>query len=106
MTTKNAPRTALAEKPITPLMKDFAAYILDQTGYVVDERTLQLGGTMRAEYQKSAGRQAANAEAATRKAADEKARADRKAAAAKKVEKVVAKKPVARRVVAVDKGNN
>lgn len=88
-TTKAAPPKAhLLEKDITPTMDRFCDWIRDETGYDVDPMSVQLGGTLRGEFQKSDVNQAALAESKQRRAEEAEARAaKREEREAKKAEK-------------------
>jgi sRNA-binding protein len=93
-TTKTAaPKSALAAKPITPVMEAYVAWIKEQTGYDVDPMSVQLSGILRGEFQKSPGNQSRIAEANARVAAEKVARAQRAAARAEKVAKPEPAKP-------------
>jgi len=80
MTKPTAPRASYAEKPITPLMAEYIAWLKTETGYDVDPMSVQLSGVLRGTFQKSDGNQKRLAASAARKAQESKARAERKAA--------------------------
>ena len=80
--TNEAPRAALAAKPISPLMQDYVAWLKAETGYDVDPLSVQLSGVLRSAFQKSEGNQRRLAESIIAKEADTAARAERKAARA------------------------
>jgi sRNA-binding protein len=80
MTNKSAPRAAFAAKPISPVMRDYVAWLKAETGYDVDPMSVQLSGVLRGAFQKSPGNQKRIAAASARVAAEKAARAERKAA--------------------------
>lgn len=108
-----APKAALADKDITPVISEFVSYIEAQTGYKVDPLSVQLGSSLRADFQKSpenqariearkqeildeaSAREQKRAERAERKAAREAA-AKEKAAQPKAEKKAPAAKPAAK----------
>jgi len=91
-----APQAHRTTKAITPVMQDFLAYIEQQTGYKADPMSVQLGGLLRGEFQKSEGNQkriAAQSEAVAKANAE---RAERTAARAANTDLAPAKAPVKR----------
>lgn len=94
--TNAAPQANRTTKAITPVMQDFLAYIEQQTGYKADPMSVQLGGLLRGEFQKSEGNQkriAAQSEAVAKANAE---RAERAAARAAKAEPAPTKAPAKR----------
>lgn len=79
MTTKSAPRAALAAKPISPLMVEYVAWLKAETGYDADPMSVQLSGVLRGTFQKSPAHQLKLSDAAAAKVAAEAARAERAA---------------------------
>ena len=73
------PLAHYAEKDVTPVIEEFAAWLTEQTGYEVDLRSVYPGSSLRATFQKSEGNQARIAARAAAVAADKLARAERKA---------------------------
>lgn len=99
MAKSNAPRADLVGKEPGTLHKNFAAWLTEQTGYKVDEKSVQLATILRMDFQRSdvnqrdlAARRQAKADAA---AAREKRAADRaaKKAAPKPAKKAAPAKP-------------
>lgn len=109
------------EKDITPVMKNYTEWLEQETGYPVDERTVQLAGVLRSRFQKSdfnqeritsraEEREQEAAAREERRIAREQAKAERDAARAAKaaepkaekkvVEKKVAAKPAAKTAAA------
>jgi hypothetical protein len=95
--TKTAPKAHLIAKGTTPVVDLFLKYIKEQTGYDADPMSVQLGSTLRGEFQKSQMNQKRIADAAARKKAAAEARASRAAErAAAKVAKAAEPKAEAK----------
>ncbi|QEO15616.1 hypothetical protein FLP10_15150 [Agromyces intestinalis] len=73
--TKKPELAAYAEKAITPVMRDYIAWLEKETGYKVDPVSVQLSSMLRPAFQKSPGNQNRIADAAERAAARRSARA-------------------------------
>lgn len=77
--TAQAPQhAAYADKPVTELMEEYAAWLTAETGYKVDPRSVYLASALRGTFQKSEYNQARIANAATAREQAKKDREQRK----------------------------
>jgi hypothetical protein len=72
------PHATYAEKPVTELMEEYAAWLTAETGYAVDPRSVYLASALRGTFQKSEHNQQRIADAATAREQAKKDREQRK----------------------------
>lgn len=83
--TNNKPALAhYADKPLTPVIADYVAWLKAETGYEVDPMSVALSSALRGVFQKSPDNQQRIADAAERNLVRAQERADRQKARAEK----------------------
>ncbi|GGR28877.1 hypothetical protein ACFOE1_05210 [Agromyces mediolanus] len=77
--TKKPELAAYAEKDITPVMREYIAWLEKETGYKVDPISVQLSSMLRPAFQKSPGNQKRMADAKAARVTAAQAKVERRA---------------------------